>query len=296
MNYVLTGSLGHISKPLAEKLIKAGHNVTIITSSQSHKKDIESLGGKAAVGSVDDPQFITKAFQGADMVYLMIPPKWDISNWIDYMKKVADIYVQAIKKNNIKKVVQLSSVGAHMKKGAGPVDGLAYLEEQLKAIPDLDAIFLRPSYFYYNTFNMIPMIQHMNIMGSNQPEDETIYLTHTNDIADAAAEEMLNAKFKGKEVKYIISDKRTWKEVTDVLSNSIGKKDVKWVEFSDEEALNGMLQSGLNKAIAEEYVKMGKAMRNGEFQADIKQRGPVKMGKIKLEDFSKEFAQTYKKK
>ena len=32
MKFTLTGSLGHISKPLAETLIRQGHTVTVISS------------------------------------------------------------------------------------------------------------------------------------------------------------------------------------------------------------------------------------------------------------------------
>ena len=32
MKFVVTGSLGNISKPLAEKLIAAGHSVTVVSS------------------------------------------------------------------------------------------------------------------------------------------------------------------------------------------------------------------------------------------------------------------------
>ena len=42
MKYVITGSLGNISKPVSEKLIAAGHNVTIITSNQDKVKAISA--------------------------------------------------------------------------------------------------------------------------------------------------------------------------------------------------------------------------------------------------------------
>jgi nucleoside-diphosphate-sugar epimerase len=62
MNIVLTGSLGHISKPLAEDLIQKGHAVTVISSKAAKQKDIEALGAKAAIGSIEDVAFLTKAF------------------------------------------------------------------------------------------------------------------------------------------------------------------------------------------------------------------------------------------
>lgn len=57
MKYVVLGSLGNISKPLAQKLIDAGHNVTIISSKAEKTSQIEALGAKAAIGSVEDIGF-----------------------------------------------------------------------------------------------------------------------------------------------------------------------------------------------------------------------------------------------
>ncbi|WP_268225823.1 hypothetical protein [Sinomicrobium oceani] len=45
MNIVLTGSLGHISMPLALSLIEKGHQVTIISSRPERQLAIEALHG-----------------------------------------------------------------------------------------------------------------------------------------------------------------------------------------------------------------------------------------------------------
>jgi hypothetical protein len=48
MKITLTGSLGNVSKPLAEILISSGHDVTIISSDAAKKNIIDTLGAKAA--------------------------------------------------------------------------------------------------------------------------------------------------------------------------------------------------------------------------------------------------------
>ena len=47
MKITLTGSLGNVSKPLAEILISSGHDATIISSDAAKKKIIDTLGAKA---------------------------------------------------------------------------------------------------------------------------------------------------------------------------------------------------------------------------------------------------------
>ena len=62
MKIVLTGSIGHISKPLAVDLIAKGHSVTVITSKTDRQTEIEAIGAKAAIGSIDDAEFISSTF------------------------------------------------------------------------------------------------------------------------------------------------------------------------------------------------------------------------------------------
>ncbi len=291
-NYVITGSIGHISKPIIEALVKASHNVSVISNNNENKTKIEALGAKALIGSVIDKHFIETCFKNADAVYLMIPPNWAVTDWMAYQKEVAHNYVNAIKLNNVKHVVQLSSIGAHLLNGAGPIDGLAYLETELEKLNTINVKILRPSYFYYNLFGMKDMIKHANIMGGNFGGEEKIALVHTSDIADVAQNHLLELSFTGHSVQYIASDERTSSEIAEVLSNAANKPNTPWIVFSDADALNGMKQSGLSDTIANGYMELGKSLRKGLLQADYWKNKPT-YGKIKLEDFAKEFSAAY---
>jgi uncharacterized protein YbjT (DUF2867 family) len=294
MKIVLTGSLGNISKPLAQKLLAAGHQVSIISSSADKKESIEKLGAKALIGSVEDQEFLNHSFSEADAVYLIIPPKWNFpGSWIEYQAAVSNNFVKAIQENGIKYVVALSSVGAHMKKGAGPVDGLAYLEDRLAEVEGLNVKVLRPSYFFNNLFSMVGMVKNMGILGSTQPSSHSLVLTATEDIADVAFEELNNLNFKGFTIRYIASDERTWTEIAAAIGKEIGKPELPFIEFSDDQSAQGMAQMGLPPTIVQGYLDMGQALRSGEMEADYKANRPEKLGKTKLEDFAKKFASVY---
>lgn len=292
MNIILTGSIGHISKPLAQSLINAGHNVSIISSKKENTDAIEGLGAKALIGSVESADFVAQAFKGADAVYLMIPPIWNVADWFAYQKNVSHNFVNAVSANNINKVVVLSSIGAHMINGAGPIDGLAYLEGLINQLPHVNAIYLRPSYFYYNFFSMIPLIKANGFMGSNLPDTHKLVLTHTSDIVNNAFN-AFNNEIEGKKIVYIASDERKLSDVASTLGNAIGLPDLKWVEFTDEQSLGGLLQAGLPETIAQGYVTMGKAIKSNELESHYLVNKPSELGKVKLEDFAKEFAVVY---
>ena len=289
--YVITGSIGHISKPIIEGLVKAGNTVRVITSNSERTADIEKLGAKALVGKVQDAVFITNAFKGADVVYTMIPPIWQTNNWRASQNEVAKVYTDAIKANNIKHVVNLSSIGAHVGNGVGPVDGVHDLEQLLNAIPGLNVKHLRPSFFFYNFFAQIGLIKQAGIMGANYGDGEKVFLVHTRDIAAVALEELLNLTFTGNSVRYIISDERSGKEIAEVLGKAINKN-LNWAVFTDEQQKQGMLQAGLSETHAEGYTTMGKALREGIMQQDARKNKPA-LSSTKLEDFAVEFAAAF---
>ena len=290
MKFTVTGSLGNISKPLVQTLIAAGHQVTVISSDPKRAADIEALKATAAIGSVNDIAFLTNAFKGADAVYTMVPPNFGATDWKNYIGSIGRNYAEAIKRAGVKYVVNLSSVGAQLKEGAGPVSGLYQVEQALNALEEVNVLHLRPGFFYYNFFSNIGMIKHMDIIGSNYDGNASLILADPNDIADVAAKALLQLSFKGKSINHIASDKRTADEVAAVLGNAIGKPNLKWVPFTDEQSKGGMVQNGLTEEVANNYVEMGQAVHNGKlFEAYEDQS----FGKVKLEDFAKVFSKAY---
>lgn len=294
MKYVLTGGAGHITKPLAERLLSAGHEVTVIGRSAENLKPLTDKGATAAIGSVEDVTFLTQTFKGAGAIYTMVPPKFDAADWKGWIARIGKNYAEAIKAAGVKYVVNLSSVGGHMPEGAGPVSGLHRVEETLNALEGVNLKHLRPGYFYVNLYANIGMIKGANLFGGNIAKaDDKIMMAHPADIADAAAEELLNLNFSGHSVRYIASDEPTAKEVANVLGKAVGKPGLQWTEFSDEDALNGMKGAGLPEEVAKNYAEMGRAIRTGTMGEDYWKHRPQGLGKTKLEDFAKEFAGAY---
>lgn len=293
MKIIVTGSLGHISRPLVEKLTAAKHDVTVISSNADRKEEIEALGAKASIGSVGDLAFVTETFKGADAVYTMVPPTFSASDWKQHIAGIGNIYAQAIAAAGVKNVVNLSSIGAHMPDGCGPVSGLYHVEQALNALEGVNVKHLRPGFFYYNFFANLGMIKHMGIIGGNYGEHAKLVIADTGDIADAAAEELLNLSFTGKSVSYVISDQKTTDEVAGILGAAIGKPDLKWVNFSDEDTKAGMLQNGVPEDIAKNYTEMGAAMRSGEMAKEFNSIKSAKFGKNRFETFAPAFAAAY---
>jgi uncharacterized protein YbjT (DUF2867 family) len=289
MKITITGSLGNISKPLATQLVKAGHQVTVISSSPDKAEAIKALGAMPAIGSVDDVAFLTEAFKGADAIYTMVPNNFGATQYRQYIGGVGKNYAEAIKASGVTKVVNLSSIGAHIDGGTGPISGIHDVEQTYSRLNGVAIKHLRPAFFYTNLLANIDMIKHLGFLGANYGDNSRLVLVHPNDIAIVAAEE-LQSDFTGTSIRYISSDDRATNEIASVLGAAIGKPDLKWVDFTDEQALQGIEQAGVPTEIARNYVEMGTAVRSAILWEDYDKHKPATFGKTKLEDFAVEFA------
>jgi uncharacterized protein YbjT (DUF2867 family) len=297
MKIIITGSLGHISKPLTKELVQKGHAVTVISSKPEKQKDIEALGAKAAIGTMEDPDFLAATFKGADVVYLM--EAMGAGSFFDQIfdimaahNKIGNNYAQAVRQSEVKRVVHLSSIGAHTNKGNGILTFHYNVENILKQLPDNVAIkFMRPVGFYYNMLAFIPTIKAQGAIVQNYGGDEKEPWVSPLDIAAAIAGE-IEKPFKGREVHYIASDEASPNEVAKILGKAIGKPDLKWSVIPDEQSLNGMIAAGFNPQVAAGLVEMNASRRGGVLYENYYHNKPT-LGKIKLQDFAKEFAAAF---
>ena len=297
MKIVITGSLGHISKPLTQELVKKGHSVTVISSNSERKASIKALGAVAAIGTMGNADFLAATFKGADIVYVMetLAPNSFFDPNVDVVAEVTKIglnYQKAINKSGVKRIVHLSSIGAHMDKGNGLLAFHHHVERILNQLPDDVAIkFMRPVGFYYNMLAFIPTIKAQGVIISNYGGDEKEPWVSPLDIAAVIADEM-EKPFEGRTVRYIASDEVSANEVASILGEAIGKPDLKWLVVPDEQLLDGLIASGMNPQTAQGFVEMNAAGREGTLYEDYHRNRP-RLGKVKLTDFAKEFSKAY---
>ncbi len=298
MKVVLTGSLGHIGKPLAVDLVKKGHLVTVISSKSEKEKDILEIGATPAIGSMKDVAFLIHTFSGADIVYLMEPPANYFDKSIDigaYRIEIANKYVQAILESGITKIVYLSSIGAHTENGNGMLRYHYDVEKIIRTLPDtINVKFIRPVGFYYNMFSFIPGIKSQGAIIQNYGGDEKEPWVSPVDIADAISEE-IDKPVAGKTVRYIASDEVSPNDVAKILGEAIGIPDLKWLVVPDEQFLNGLLHIGMNAQAAKGYTEMNASRRSNAYEDYLLHR-PEKLGAVKIREFALEFARVYHQK
>ncbi|KAA9349315.1 NmrA family NAD(P)-binding protein [Larkinella humicola] len=286
--YVITGASGHTGTPIARQLLQAGKPVRVIGRSADHLKELIDSGAQAAIGSLEDPDFLIEAFRGATAVYAIIPPNFTTPDFTGYQKRVADALTAAIRANHIPYVVSLSSFGAHLPDQNGVIQGMTYLENQLNAVEDLRVVHLRAGFFFQNLFSSIGLLKATGLLAGFPIEgDKPLALVHTDDIAAVAAHQLLALDFEGKTVRFVAGPRDlTFDEVAQIVGQALGKPNLAWTAFPYEQARAGMIQSGMTPSLADNYVEFCQRVNDGGLMGGF-ERNADNTTPTTLEDFAR---------
>ena len=307
MKIIITGSLGNISNPLTRELVQKGHSVIVISSKADKQKDIEALGAKAAIGTIEDVHFLTATFTGADAVYCMIPLLFTEPDLASYFRRVAQNYVQALQKTKVKRVVLLSGWAADL---VSSENAEGFFDELIGATITI----MRPASFYTNFYSSMDLIKGKGFIGKfltfrysglwsllrgrtgllmgNYGGDDRVVFVSPKDIAEAVAEELTTSQTEKIKIRYVGSEEMTCNEAARIIGTAVGKPYLKWVRISDKQMLQGFKMAKVPLKLAESMVEMQAAMHSGATLRNFHQNNP-KMGNVKLTDFAKEFAAVY---
>jgi uncharacterized protein YbjT (DUF2867 family) len=294
MKFVVTGAAGHVSRPLTELLLEKWHDVTVVGRNPKNLEGLVKLGAKSAIGDMGDVPFLTETFQGADGVYLMLPPMWDSDDQKKQSVRYARNFSDAIRATGVKNVVFLSSYGAHRLDDAGAISGCGLAEVVLNELDAVNVLSLRAGYFYSNLLLSLDLVKTAGHMGNMFAiPDGTFTVVDPDDIARVAAEALDTLNFKEHSHVYVISDLTGTDEIASLIGKEIGVPDLRWVKFPAEDMKQVLLNFGFAEGAANDYVEMFATLDTGLLFEDIQKSKP-KIEGTPIEDFAKTWAAAYR--
>jgi uncharacterized protein YbjT (DUF2867 family) len=258
--YVILGATGNTGSIIADFLLSKGKKVRVIGRDSGRLQRFVRQGAEAVTASVSDATALTKAFSGARAAYLMLPP----AKSPEEQERDSDGIAKAAKESGLRYAVHLSSYGAQLAEGAGPVSGLHSSEQKLNAIDGLNVLHLRAAYFMENNLAAIGMIQGMGIIGNALPPDLKIPMAATRDVGDYAAQRLLQLDFSGEQTRELLGERDlSMTEAAAVISRGIGKPDLRYAQFPYDQVQQALTQLGVPPKGAAMYIEMYKAINAG---------------------------------
>lgn len=287
------GATGKTGGAAADRLLAAGKKIRAIGRSADRLQPLVKRGAEAAVGDANDLNFLASAFQGAEAVYAMVPPDYAQPDLRKYYNRLGETIEGALKRSGARRVVFLSSLGAELPEGTGPILGLHDLEERFRKL-NLDLLILRPGYFYDNFYSSLGLIKHQGINGGATAPDVPIAMTAAQDIGAAAAEELAAGKFKGTVVRELLGPRDyTLAEATRIFGGKIGKPDLKYVQFPDADFAKALAGFGFSQGAANSFVEMAHAFNARKIRSQ-EGRNPRNTMPTTFETFADELAAAYR--
>jgi uncharacterized protein YbjT (DUF2867 family) len=258
--YVILGASGNTGSIIANSLLLDGKKVRVVGREAGRLERFVRKGAEAFTADLSDAAALTKAFSGARAAYLMLPP---ITSRED-QERESDAIAKAVKESGLRYAVNLSSYGAHVPEGNGPIAGLHSSEQKLNAISGLNVLQLRPAYFMENNLAAIDMIHGMGIFGHALLPDLKMPMIATRDVGVYAGQRLLDLDFVGKQTRELLGERDlSMTEATAMIGRAIGKPDLPYKQFPYDQMQQGLTQMGFSPRKAAVYIEMFKAINEG---------------------------------
>ncbi|MFF2377859.1 NAD(P)H-binding protein [Streptomyces xiamenensis] len=259
MTIAVTTPTGHVGSRVVQLLLQAGVRPRVLVRDPARLEP----GIRARVdvhrGDLTDAGFVRQALAGATAALVVDPTPHTVEEPVDTSRRTGAHLAAAVRDNGVRRVVFLSSVGAELRHGAGHIDGLAAIEEQLDAT-GADVLHLRCGYFFTNLILSLDDLAAGRLTVADDP-DRPLPWVDPRDIGDIAAARLLNDGWHGRVVQGVHGPQDlSWRHVARILSAALGR-DIRVRTVSDGDVREALSAAGLPPGAVNGIVGMTSGTR-----------------------------------
>jgi uncharacterized protein YbjT (DUF2867 family) len=259
MKIVIAAASGKIGRRTAEKVIQAGSETILLARHAEKLADLVAQGAIVKLISSDDASGLIEATQQADALFWLTPPKLDVPSLRDWYGQTAIAGAKAVRENDIKRVVNISSIGAGATQNLGTVSFSGETEAIFNQIA-VNVLHLRPGYFTENFLDQIEAIRTDRTIRFPYPSDHDIPWISTDDIGDVAADYLLDEQWAGHWTRNLMgAENLTLTEAAAILSEALNCS-IESVQVSYESLQQKFVAIGATAEVQREMDEMFRAL------------------------------------
>jgi uncharacterized protein YbjT (DUF2867 family) len=282
---LITGATGTVSSGIIAQLAN-DKDVKLRALVRDEKKaaPLKDKGVAIAVGDLERPRTLPRAFEGVDTVWLLSPP-------VPRAPEQQSNGLWAARTAGVKRVVSLSvAKAAH--------DALT-INARLHALSDAELMasglryaILKPHFFMQNLFASAATIKQGALyyaMGNAK-----MGMIDARDISDVGARVLVDDRYDGRVLTLTGPQSIDFARVAQAFSNALGKP-VKYVPVPLEAAVDGLRKGGLSEWLVttlEDYLA-AYAAGWGDFASDDVQQVLGRPARS-IDDFARDYAAAFK--
>ncbi|WP_152220321.1 NAD(P)H-binding protein [Pseudomonas sp. SCB32] len=288
------GATGRTGSRICQTLLNASVPVRALGRSAERLAPLAAAGAQIAVGEPDDADFLAEAFQGAEAIYTLLAYGPDTEDYRQQQAAQGEAILQAIRRSGVRRVVFLSSVGADVPSGSGPIVSMHDQEQRLLTLPpEVNVLMLRSGALFENLYGALEVVRAYDCYSDAVAPDVPVPMVATADVADAASRALLARDWQGVGTREVLGQRDlSYAEATRLLGAAIGKPQLPYIQVSPEELAEGLQQVGFSASVAGCYAELAEAINSGRVRAR-EERSPTNTTTTPFEAFAKDWAAAF---
>jgi uncharacterized protein YbjT (DUF2867 family) len=289
MKIAIATPAGHVGRVVTNFLMGFNGDVQVKLLAR-RTKNLEKFlrkGAEMAIGSLDDANYLVSATRDVHALFWATPPGFGSDNVRAFQNRLGLAAAYAIRINQIPRVVNLSSIGAQLESGVGPISGL-YDVEGLWDDTATNITHLRPGFFFENLLMQLEPMRKWGRISLPLSGSRQYPMIATRDIGRVAGERLLETNWTGHYLRELHGPADlSFDEVAGILSQVLGSKIV-YIPCNRQQARQAFLESGMTENFADLLLEMYDALERGRLQP-LERRSPQTTTPTTLADFAREF-------
>lgn len=277
---IITGASGQVGSALVKELNKNGMPVTAIIRNQN-KAGMFDPNVQVRIADVFDSESLIKAFNGGKTVFLLTPENFHSEDVFSDGKRIIAAYRKAIQQTGIRRVIGLSSMGAHLGSGTGNLMISHWLEETFEDLP-VETTFIRPAYYFSNWLAYANVVKEYGFLPTFFEPEQKIPMVSPQDIARFIASIFMKPTFTEKVIELTGPEDYSTQDVARVYAKYY-KQDVVPNRIPREEWEQTLIAAGFSADAAMNMAAMTATLADGESKPKS-EATPIKL-ETKLEDY-----------
>jgi uncharacterized protein YbjT (DUF2867 family) len=262
MKVAVNTPTGNIGRGLSERLLNAGVELVVLARNPDKVKHLADRGATVHQGDLEDSGFVIEATRGVDVLFWLTPSNYATDDYRAYQNTLGDIAAKAVKENQIARVVDLSSIGAHLGGGNGPIAGLGDVEKKLEKT-DAHVTHLRPGFFMENYFLSAETIAAQNSVFLPIQGGVKMAMIAADDIAKAATERILDKTWTGQSMIELVGpSEETFDSAAKIVGTALGRE-INHVTTTVEQTRDELTGMGVPSGTADLFLEMYRAFDAG---------------------------------
>lgn len=253
---LITGATGNVGGAALKVLLERGADVTAAVHDEAKAEALRAAGTNALVMDFADPESVTRALEGVERLFVMVPLHPDMRRWGSEL-------VHAAKVAGVSLIVRSSSMGAdgNAHYQLGKLHGGVDAEIEASGIPH---VLLRPCIFMQNYLQYAPIVKKTGVLPVPEGKGRSSFVD-ARDVGACVAEALMRPDdFVGTVLMVTGPEALNNYEVAEVLSTVSGRE-IAYREGEDdiEEMGTFLEESGMPEWCVHMVLSVHRYARNG---------------------------------